>query len=108
MVVYIDTPNSRTSKWLKKEMDYIESIGGKKVINVNLDSDASMKSVSKILSKGLTIFVSYCAKDREILWPLYHKLVEKEFQVFCAPFSLEADSNVKEIVENIGRACDWD
>ncbi|SDA62418.1 toll/interleukin-1 receptor domain-containing protein [Methanobrevibacter millerae] len=104
--VYVDSPNSRKSKWVKTERDYIESIGSKKVINVKLDSNAPMESVSKILSKGLTIFISYCAKDGEIVWSLYHKLVEKEFRVFCAPLSLEEDSYVEEIIDNMECACE--
>ena len=104
--VYVDSPNSRSSKWVKKERDYIESLKNKKVINVNLDSGISVENISKILSKGLTIFVSYSARDKDFVLPLYDRLIEKEFQVFCAPFSIKSGSSfASEITGGIERAC---
>lgn len=105
--VYVDSPNSRASRWVKKERDYIESVGNKKVINVDLDSDMSIESISKILSRGLTIFVSYSIKDKDFVWPLYERLVEREFQVFCPPFSIESGSTtISEMVGGIETACE--
>lgn len=107
MVRICGQPELPRFKWVKKERDYIESVGNKKVINVDLDSDMSIENISKILSRGLTIFVSYSIKDKDFVWPLYERLVEREFQVFCPPFSIESGSTtISEMVGGIETACE--
>ncbi len=81
LFVYIDSPNSRASDWVKKERDYIDSIGNKKTLTINLELYDSMQDISKILIKGLRVYISYSHSDAYIAFGIANKLKEREFQV---------------------------
>lgn len=81
LFVYIDSHNSRESDWVKKERDYIDLIGNKKTVTIKLDSYDSMQDISRILIKGLRVYISYSHMDSYIAFGMANKLREMEFQV---------------------------
>lgn len=81
LFVYIDSPNSRASDWVKKEREYIDSIGNKKTVTINLEYYDSMQDISKILINGLRVYISYSHADAVLAFNIANKLREKEFQV---------------------------
>lgn len=81
LFVYIDSPNSRESDWVKKERDYIDSLENKKTVTIKLENYDSMQEISEILIKSLRVYISYSHKDYIIAFNIANKLREKEFQV---------------------------
>lgn len=79
--VFVDSPNSRASRWVTKEREYISSLETKKIITICLDNETSMSKVAEKLVKGLRVSVFCSEVDSEFAYLLRDKLLEKEIQV---------------------------
>ena len=55
--VYIDSPNARASGWVRKEREYIASLGSKQIITIDLETAGSMQDVSAKLIRGLRVVI---------------------------------------------------
>ena len=76
--LFINSENSRKSKWVNKEREYIELTNCKKIITVDLDDDTEIEKMIDKLCHNLRIFISYSTKDytiaHRIRWVQIHRL----------------------------------
>ena len=80
--VYIDSENSRNSKWVTKERNYIQNLENKNVFMVNLDSDKPLENISESIIKAMRVFISNHNWDRIIAKQLADSLIKKDLQVY--------------------------
>lgn len=80
--VYVDSPNARASEWVRKEREYISSIGSKQIITIDLDSSGSMDDVAQKLIRGLRVLVVCGDPDLPMAQKLQQVFAEKDMQVF--------------------------
>ena len=104
LFVYIDSPNSRTSEWVRKEREYIDSVGNKKTVTINLECYDSMQDISKLLIRGLRVFISYAHRDAVLAFNIANKLREKEFQVLMDEGKYKSGEMIAGMIEEAGKA----
>ena len=78
--IYVDSENSRNSRWVRSERDYISSLPGKKVFTIDLSRDITAQL--KHITSQLQVFVSYSAKDSKLARLIAEKLVAEDLLVF--------------------------
>lgn len=86
--LYVDSDNSRKSKWVNKERAYIEKTDKKKILTVNIDDAENLKATVDRISHNLRVFISCSAHDVLIARRINQKLIEKDFLTFFAPDSI--------------------
>lgn len=80
--VFVNSENSRKSRWVNMEREYISSSNNKKILTVDLDNPESISDVIDTISHKLRIYIAYSHKDYEIHKVVKDKLVEKDFLVY--------------------------
>lgn len=98
--VFVNSENSRKSKWVTLEREYITKTDSKKIITVNIDdADDISKTIQKI-THNLRVFISYSSKDMELARRIKDKLEEKDYLVFFAPDSIPNGSSYSQVIIN--------
>lgn len=77
--IYVDSYNSRNSRWVQSERDYIRTLEGKKIFTIDLSKDIT-DQLEKI-SRQLQVFISYSVEDRDLAGKIADRLVDKDFLV---------------------------
>lgn len=81
--IYMDSPNARASKWVKKEREIIESYPNKKVFNIDLNQDyESQKAIIDHITRQIKVYISYARKDKQIFQSIREKLLNYDMQVW--------------------------
>ncbi|MBR5137297.1 MAG: toll/interleukin-1 receptor domain-containing protein [Clostridia bacterium] len=80
--VFVNSENSRKSKWVNMEREYITSSNKKKILTVDLDNPKSISEVINKISQKLRVYIAYSHKDYAIHKHIKNKLIEKDFLVF--------------------------
>ena len=78
--VYADSPNARASDWVRKEREYISSLGTKQIITIDLDEAGSMDDVAEKLIRGLRVLIVYGESDLPMAQRLQQIFSEKDMQ----------------------------
>ena len=106
--VFVESPNSLSSSWVKKEREYIASHGGKQVVKVDLSNETSMHSVAQRLIRMLRVYIAYSHEDSEFVSILRNRLVEKDYQVWSSSyqslFDCSQDESLSENKQDILQA----
>ncbi len=103
--VFVNSENSRRSKWVTLEREYITSTDSKKIITVDIDNDTAVSDTIEKISHNLRIFVSYSSKDEAVARKISDKLTEKDYLVFfAADRNLSNDAYMDISAEAISRA----
>jgi hypothetical protein len=80
--VYADSANARSSKWVKTEREYIESLTGKNVFTIYLDGNIEEQlAMVEHISRQMKVFISYSHKDKELASRIRERLVERDLMV---------------------------
>ncbi len=82
--VYIDSPNARASSWVAREREYIESLTGKQVVTIDLDSVRDMSEVAAKLIRGLRVLIVCGKADEAIGEELRQCFIDKDMQTFLS------------------------
>ena len=82
---FLDSENSRKSKWVTLEREYIAQTANKKIISIDINDERSVDEAIDRISHNLRVFLSYSAKDYQLAHRLKCKLEEKDYLVFFAP-----------------------
>ena len=99
--VFANSENSRKSKWVTMEREYIKGAKNKKILSVDLDGDEPVRSIVDKISHNLRVFLSSTAYDRAIASRFRKKLEEKDFLVFYEDnMNFSFDDDVKGIVSS--------
>ena len=77
--IYADSDNSRNSKWVKSERDFIKTLKDKKIFEINLDEDLD-KQIDYIANQ-LSVFLSYAHADKALVNIVKQRLLQEEFLV---------------------------
>lgn len=80
--VFINSENSRRSKWVNLEREYITHTNSKKIITVDLDDAQSVQNALEMITTGLRAFVSYAYKDVALASRIQRMLGQKDFLVY--------------------------
>lgn len=80
--VFVDSENSRNSKWVTLEREYITRTDRKKIITVDINDDNSIDDAIRRITHNLRVFISYAHKDDAIARRIINKLEEKDYLVF--------------------------
>lgn len=80
--LFIDSDNSRKSKWVTRERAYITSTNSKKVITVDMNDESSVDMAVNKMMHNLRIFISYSHADRDLECRIKIQLIKKDYLVY--------------------------
>lgn len=80
--VFVDSENSRKSRWVKLERDYITKTDQKKILSVCIDEDDAINDLVNRIKHNLRVFISYSHFDSALENTVREKLKEKDYLVF--------------------------
>ena len=80
--LYVESKNSKDSKWVNKERDYINKTDGKTIYKINIDEDVDIKEKTLKMLNKTRVFISYSHKDQPYFEKLKEKLIVKDLKVF--------------------------
>ena len=90
--VLADSPASRYSSWVKKEIRYATKLKDKTIITIDLTRDLKPQLLS--LVRRTRVFLSYSHKDQELVNLVYQKLIENDFQVWLDEKELQVGTSL--------------
>lgn len=103
--LYVESPNSIQSEWVRKEREYINSCKNKTIFTIKLDEDTDVRKETLQILNRTRVFISYANCDRWAYELIKNKLVEKDLKVFDYN-ELKAGQNwFATIVETIKQVC---
>ena len=100
--VFVDSENSRSSKWAQEELAYARALN-KKVYTIDTTRDY-FPQLKKILQRT-TVFLSYSHRDMEVVTKIRQSLIDNDYQVWWdAEISAGSDwsEEVLKQIENAG------
>lgn len=80
--VFVDSENSRKSKWVTMEREYITGKDSKKIVTVDINDDVAVEKVLEKLVRNLKVFISFSHKDRSLFCKIKEKFEEKDYLVY--------------------------
>ena len=110
--IFINSDNSRSSKWVSLERDYIAKVSNKKVLTIDIDDEDSINKTLHKIKENLRVFFTYAQKDTSLARQIQNAFGSKDYQVFfptddifsyedtCASVINQAHSVVALITEN--------
>ncbi len=98
--VFVNSENSRSSKWVTLEREYITKTDKKKIITVDIDDDEAVENAVYKIVHNLRIFISYAAADSKLARRIKEKLEEKDYLVFFPPDSIPWGVPYSSIISN--------
>ena len=103
--VYVDSPNARDSEWVRKEREYINQIGTKKVLTFSLDESNSIEAQADRIMKSMRVFLSYSHRDAELAGRIRDELLRRDLQVFWDQ-ELRMGDFVQQLTEQLREAAE--
>ena len=98
--VFIDSENSRNSKWVALEREYIMKTNQKKILTVDINNSKDVTDIINKISHNLRIFLSYSHRDKEIALKIKNAFKSKDYLVFDDSDDLSAGSIFTEVISN--------
>lgn len=98
--VFVNSPNSRESRWVTLEREYIAKNGHKKILTIEIDDEASILTTIQQIKRNLRVYISYAKRDEPLARQIKNGLEEKDYQVFFPPDSIPAGGLFTDIAEN--------
>ena len=95
--VFCDSENSRKSRWVTLEREYIAKANNKKIITIDIKDDISVRDAIRKITQNLRVFISSSYKDEKLARRIKNNLEEKDYLVFFAPDSISAGCSYVEI-----------
>lgn len=80
--VFVNSANSRKSKWVRLEREYITKTDSKKILTIDIDDENSINNVIDKMRHNLRIFMSYLELDSSLARKITRKLKEKDYLVY--------------------------
>lgn len=100
--VYVDSPNARQSKWVKKERMYIESQQDhhNKIVTIDLTTKIRLEEFSRKLLNSMRVYLMHSDTDIETAIKLRDKLVKDDYKVFLMDLNnADLEGSIKECSE---------
>lgn len=86
--IFVDSENSRKSRWVTLEREYIARTNSKKIITIDINDAGSIAQSIQKIARNLRIYISYSAKDEPLARTIKHALEDKDYLVFFPPDSI--------------------
>lgn len=80
--IFVDSPNSRSSKWVALEREHIKNSRDKKILTVNVEDDNAVTNLLYKIIHKLRVYVSYSRKDKDIAREIKECFIKKDYLVF--------------------------
>jgi hypothetical protein len=102
--VLADSPNARASRWVKEELEIIESLDRTvfRVIDLDADLEAQLEQI-RAFSKRASVYLSYAGSDLEVADLIVAELCRNDFRVL-GKFDTRETDLADEITEGIDEA----
>ncbi len=98
--IFVNSENSRKSKWVTLEREYITKTNNKKIITVDIDDDNDVSKTIQKITHNLRVFISYSSADSKIARRIKDKLEAKDYLVFFAPDSIPTGASYASVIVN--------
>ncbi len=103
--VFVNSANSRKSKWVTIEREYIMTTDNKKIITVDIDNEDDVQNALYKILHGLRVFISYSNKDYLLASKIRDALVKKDYLVYFGADSMSVgESFISQITSAITEA----
>ena len=79
--LYVESKNSKKSKWVQKEREYINSLKDKSVYKISIDKIDDLEAAVKGVLRRTRVFLEYSMVDRNLYNKIKQKLIEKDLKV---------------------------
>jgi hypothetical protein len=87
--LYVNSENAVASKWVQEELEYIRATRPQRMISIDLnENDGKIENKLSRLIRGMRVFISASARDRELANRLTNTLNAHDFRVYDADASL--------------------
>lgn len=97
--IYVESENSKNSKWVQTERDYIKSLKDKKVFTIDISKDINEQlSQIELITRQMKVFISYSSKDLMIYNKIKSRLLQKDMLILSDLDSISV--NVFETMNN--------
>lgn len=98
--IFVNSENSRKSKWVTLEREYITKADKKKIITIDIDDDENISKTIQKITHNLRVFMSYSSKDMKLARKIKDRLEAKDYLVFFAPDSIPVGSLYSQVITN--------
>jgi len=98
--IFIDSENSRKSKWVTLEREYITKTNRKKIITIDINDDKNIYENIQKIAHNLRVFMSYSFKDVELARRIKDKLEEKDYLVYFPSDNIPSGKSYESKVVN--------
>lgn len=82
--IYANSENVKTSRWAQFEREYVNSLGNKKILNIDINDPNSVDRLLYTLYHKMRIFMSYSMSDAVLARRIKNKFAEKDYLTFFA------------------------
>lgn len=90
--IFVDSENSRHSKWVTLEREYITKTNEKKIITVNIHDELAVRNAIRKLQHNLRIYLSYSHADSQLARRIKERLENKDYLVYFDEDNLTSGS----------------
>ncbi len=101
--LFVNSKNSRKSKWVKKERNYIEKTNRKKIVEVDLDDYKKIQKTLDDLRRNLRIFISHSRRDEKVAERIIRRLNEKDYQPFTFKNITDPNYIISDVIREASR-----
>ena len=98
--VFVNSENSRKSRWVTLEREYIAKTNSKKIITVDIDDEQSVADAIHKISHNLRVYISYSNRDRALAQRIRDGLQKRDYLVFFAPDDIPAGVEYASTIAN--------
>ena len=98
--VFVNSENSRKSRWVTLEREYITKTNSKKIITVDINDEQSVADAIQKISHNLRIYISYSHKDEAVAKRIKCSLKDKDYLAFTAQEDIPAGAEYASTVVN--------
>ena len=98
--VFANSENSRKSRWVTLEREYISRTDKKKIIPIDINDENSILKATEKIIRNLRLFISASSHDKPLVCKIKNRLQAKDYQVFFGADSIPAGSNYSQVVFN--------
>ena len=104
--IYADSPKARSSKWVQTEREYIETLEGKKIFTIDLNTslESQLRQLNHI-ARQMKVFISYSHRDAALYQRLKERFITRDMLVLSDE-DIQPGSNIQDaVLSNLKEAC---
>ena len=104
--IYADSPRARSSKWVQTEREYIETLEGKKIFTIDLNTslESQLRQLEHI-ARQMKVFISYSHRDAALYQRLKERFIIRDMLVLSDE-DIQLGSNIHgAVLSNLKEAC---